>query len=219
MKRSILLIVVVLVFVASMTWAETAEDVKLDKMHTVVEEWFKKGREAHKAKNYEEAIKCFKKASTINPNSASIHYNLGVTYYDKGMLDESITEYKKAIAIYPNYIDAVYNLGLAYSEKELMDRAIAEFKKVIAINPNSADAHHNLGYSYFVKGMNSMASDHFYKAGLLYHKQGKRRWALRAYEDLKLTNSKELEQDLYEKLYPEMKEEKGFFEKVLEIIR
>ena len=88
MKKSILLIILILVFVTGMTWAGTAEDVKLNKKHNEVEEWFKKGLEAHKAKNYEKAIRCLKKAITINPNGAQIHYNLGVTYYDKGMLDE-----------------------------------------------------------------------------------------------------------------------------------
>jgi len=223
MKKSISLIVIVLVFVTSMAWAEIVKDksdmgkdggVKL-KTEKIIqtdqkeeEEWFNKGVKAFNTKNYEEAIKCFKKAITINPNNERIHYNLGITYYEKGMLDEAIAEYKKGIAIKPNHIDAHYNLGVTYNEKEMFDEAIVEFNKIIAINPDSAAAHHNLGYAYLKKGLNSMAADHLYRAGLLHLEQGNGKWALQAYEDLKLTNSKELEQKLYEKLHPDHKQNK-----------
>ena len=232
MKKIILLIILILVFIAGMAWVQASEG-KLSKEKVEVqikevddksvtkkaEEWFQKGVEASKTNNYDEAIKCFKKAIAIDPNNAAIHYNLGITYYDKGMLDEAITEYKKTIAINPNYIDAHYNLGFTYMEKEMFDEAIVEFKKVIAIDFNSADAHHNLGYSYLKKGLNSMAADHLYRAGLLHLEQGNKVWAFKAYEDLKLTNSKELEQDLYKKLPPEVKRKKSFLDKVFDLIR
>jgi tetratricopeptide (TPR) repeat protein len=81
------------------------------------EEWFKKGVEALETKKYDEAIDCFKKAISINPDDeiAEIaHYSLGVAYADKGMLDESISEYKKAISINPDYAGAHLSLGITY---------------------------------------------------------------------------------------------------------
>jgi tetratricopeptide (TPR) repeat protein len=222
MKKSVSLIALVLFFVTSMAWAETVKDksamkkeegekfkIEKKKHENEEEEWVHKGIEGYRTNNYEEAIKCFKKAIAINPNYIEAHYNLGITYHDKGMLDEAITEYKKAIALKPDYINAQYNLGMTYYDKGMLDEAIVEFNKAITIDPDSADVHHNLGYSYLKKGLNSMAADHLYRAGLLHLKLGSKKWALQAYEDLKLTNSKELEQKLYEKLHPDQKQKKS----------
>ncbi len=62
-------------------------------------------------------------------------------------------------------------------------------------------AHLYLGAVYLEKGLESLVADHFYRAGLLFLKQGDREKALMAYGLLKEVNSKEQEQKLYEKLY------------------
>ena len=125
MKKSLSLIVLMLIFTACMAHVETAE------------EWLKKGDEAIKAKNYDEAIKCYKQAIVIDPDKAAVHYYL----------------------------------GFAYDEKKMLDEAIAEYEKAIAIDPDYADAHYNLGSAYLSKGFKDLASDHLYKANLLYLKQ------------------------------------------------
>ena len=196
MKKSLSLIIAILFFMVGVGWCETAE------------EWFKKGNTALDVKNYDEAISMYKKAIVINPDFAEAHYNLGWIYVEKGMLDEAISEYKKTITINPDLANAHFNLGRIYEKKERLDEAISEYKKAIAINPNYADAHFNLGFAYGVKGILSISADHLYKAGIQYLKQGDRDSALKTYEVLKKTNSKELEQALYEKLYPELKEKK-----------
>ena len=55
----------------------------------------------------------------------------------------------------------------------------------------------------------SLSAYHFSRAYLLYLKQGDREGALKAYEGLKATKTKELEQTLFEKLYPEFKQKKS----------
>ena len=85
------------------------------------------------------------------------------------------------------------------------DEAIDCYKKAIEINPDYAAAHNNLGHAYCIKKMYSLGADHFYKAGLLFLKQGNRKWALYAYEVLKSIKSEELEKALYKKLYPDIK--------------
>ena len=46
-----------------------------------------------------------------------------------------------------------------------------------------------------------MAADYFYKAGLMYLRKGDKEGSAKAYEGLKRTTSKKLEQALYKKLY------------------
>ena len=67
----------------------------------------------------------------------------------------------------------------------------------------------NLKLFYGGKVFFSLSAYHFSRAYLLYLKQGDREGALKAYEGLKATKTKELEQTLFEKLYPEFKQKKS----------
>jgi superkiller protein 3 len=139
---------------------------------------------------FDEAISAYRKAVMIEPNDAATHYNLGVAYGKKGMLDEAISAYKKTVATVFYHKKAHFNLGVSYLKKGMLDEAISEYKKVIALDPNDADAHFNLGAAYGTKGLDSLESDHLYKACLIYLEQGNGESALEAYEGLVLIKSK-----------------------------
>jgi superkiller protein 3 len=116
MKKSLSLIVLILVLMTSIAWGLSEE------------EWFNKGYQAGEAGNLDEAIRCYKKAITIDPNYAPAYNNLGGIYGNKGMLDDAIVEYKKAIAIDPDYTFAHNNLARAYRQKGLKDTEGINFK-------------------------------------------------------------------------------------------
>ncbi len=172
-------------------------------------EWFKKGYNASMEKNYDEAIEYYKKAIVINSNYADAHANLGVTYIQKGKFDEAISNLKQAITIDQKNVGAHYNLGLVYDKKGKIDEAILEYEKTIDINPSFAKAYQNLGIAYFEKNLKSMAAECFYKASLLFLEQSNIEKALQAFDALTLTESKELEQALSEKLFPEQNQKKS----------
>lgn len=186
---------------------------------TVVEadEWLNKGNTAYEAKDYDEAIKCYKKATELDPSFASAYYNLGIIYAAKGMLDESITAYKKVLNIKPDYYAARNNLGAIYIKQGMLDEAISELEKVLANNPNLPQAHFNLGECYFAKGNKALAADHYYKAGVLFVDRGNKEWTQRSLDSLKKTNAAELEKSLLEKMNAEEKEEKGLLDQLIDI--
>jgi len=68
-----------------LAWGETAE------------EWYLKGYEADAVNNHDEAINCYEHAVSIEPDYTDAHYNLGLVYGEKGMLDEAIAAYEKVI--------------------------------------------------------------------------------------------------------------------------
>jgi len=170
---------------------------------TEAREWFNKGYTASLAGKYDEAIGYYKKEIGINPEFAAAHANLGVTYMNKGNLKEARDSLKKALALDPQNAGAQYNLGLVYDKMGKADEAIGAYEKSIAINPSFARAYQNLGIAYFDKNLKSMAAECFYKAAVLFDKQGETGSALKAYDALTLTESKELEKALAEKLFPE----------------
>ncbi len=227
MKRPIAIITAISVFITCMSWAESIGEcfrkgqeayeaknydkaidcfekaIVLNPMfaaiyHLLGNAYFRKGV-------LDEASAKYKQAITINPTYSAAYFNLAFVYHRKGMVDEAITEYKKVIAFDHHNAEAHFNLGLSYSKKGLLDEAISEYKEALKIDPDYPFAHYNLGRAYQMKGrkdpeFRSLAPIHYYKAGLLFLKQGSKDSALMAFEGLKLTGSKELEKDLIEKL-------------------
>lgn len=208
MRKSISLVILILIFVASMVWAEKAVDKKAKEWEGEAAEWFMKGHKALSAENYDEAIKCYKKTIELDPSFTNAYFFLGNVYLKKRMLDNAIREYKKAIVLRPHAAPTHAKLGSAYLKKGMLDEAMSESKETIAIEPTNALAHFNLGCVYYKQGLISSAADHLYRAGSLYFKQGNKEGALEAYENLKRTNSKKLKQLLFDKLYPELKKKK-----------
>ncbi len=187
-KKVILFIVLMLIVAAGVAWAKKAE------------EWFEKGNMAMSAGYNNVAIRFFKKAIEIDPNYLESYINIGLLYSKEGNTKKAISYYEKAIAIDPDFTKAHYNLGVIYAKKGKLDKAISEFKRCISIDPDYAEVYSQLGTVYLSKGLDSEAADHFYRAGLLFLKQGDKESALKAYEGLKQTKSKELERSLSEKL-------------------
>jgi len=68
-------------------------------------------------------------ALKLDPMYANAQSNLGICYFDLGLVDEAIVEFKKAIGIKPNHVNAHYNLGIAYGEKGMIKEAFSEMRK------------------------------------------------------------------------------------------
>ncbi len=93
----------------------------------------------------------------------SYYYDLGVSHYDKGDIDNAISAWEKATIVNPEFVEAYYNLGNAYEEKGLLEKAISSWAKVIETTPFDIDVYFNMGVVYTRKGMYAEAKDIFRK--------------------------------------------------------
>jgi len=159
-----------------------------------------KGNQAFTLAQYSDAIEYYKRAIALDPTIAEVHYNLGMTYANMGMAEEAIAEYNKALVITPNDPEIHNNLGAVYLNKGMLGEAITECQKAITLNPELPAAHYNLGIINDRKGQKTLAADYFYTAGVIYLKEGDRKWALKAHKALKATHATPLEKALLEKL-------------------
>jgi tetratricopeptide (TPR) repeat protein len=96
-------------------------------------------------RDYDGAIPCFEKATELDPNSASAHYNLGNARAKKGKVDEAISCFEKALALDPNKMDARNALGDALKKKGRLEDALACFEKALALDPKDLGALNGLG--------------------------------------------------------------------------
>ena len=72
-----------------------------------------KGNKAYIAKNYDRAINDYEKILNEGFESPELYYNLGNSYYKKGILGKAILNYEKGLKLAPNNEDLKYNLKIA----------------------------------------------------------------------------------------------------------
>ena len=112
----------------------------------------------------DKAILGFHTVLILKPDSAVVHYNLGLAYESKGWTKQAAEQYQIAIQLKPNYADAHNNLGVIYGKTGLIDKAIEHFE--IALTSNSADPFtlHNLENAYRLKGLPKKAEEYKQRA-------------------------------------------------------
>jgi tetratricopeptide (TPR) repeat protein len=98
------------------------------------------------------------------PRDPEAYLNRGITYGEKGQLDQAILDFTKALEINSRFGDAYYNRGLAYNKKGRYDLAISDLNKALEINPGLAEAYNSRGYAYQNKAQYDQAISDLNKA-------------------------------------------------------
>jgi tetratricopeptide (TPR) repeat protein len=102
-----------------------------------------------KAKQSEQLIPYLEKLFKIEPNQASVNFNLGTLYGRyKHNYDKAIYYLNNAMILNPSDINIYNNLGTAYGITKQYDKAIAVFEKGIEVVPNDIAALNNLSITY-----------------------------------------------------------------------
>lgn len=99
-----------------------------------------------------------------SPGKARPHYNLGNSYYLRGMTNKAIQEFQEAIQMDSVYADAYLNLGVAYASIGEEEKAMAALHKAIQFKPDDSESHYNLGLLYSNKGLGYLAIEQYKKA-------------------------------------------------------
>jgi len=83
---------------------------------------------------------------------ATIHYDLGISYFKEGLYDQAIVEFKKAIEIDPNMAVAYMDLGRVYGRLKEYDKAIYYMELSLKANEDIAEkVLPNLIFIYLLK--------------------------------------------------------------------
>lgn len=85
-----------------------------DKTGVLLIEIMRKAETYYSAGNFIEAIKYYKKALDVSPDSPQIYSNIGDCYFNLRNYRTAIKYYEKAIQLNKNYITPYYNLGGCY---------------------------------------------------------------------------------------------------------
>jgi tetratricopeptide (TPR) repeat protein len=82
----------------------------------------------------------FREGIVADPQSAVMHFNLGVVLQRQQIIDEAMSEYAAAIKLQPNYTDAYANLGVALMQTNRFQEARIMLEKALELRPSHAKA-------------------------------------------------------------------------------
>jgi len=91
-------------------------------------------------------------AQRIPSGDAAAHNNLGVVYFQKGLLTESVAQFERALQIDPILEVAERNLQIAYFSGDFYDASVRSLHATLARNPSDTSARRRLARMYLWGG-------------------------------------------------------------------
>ena len=123
-----------------------------------------RGIAKHKLQQYDEAIKDYDKAISLDPNYAHAYFGRGVAKHKLQQYDEAIKDYDKAISLDPNDAHAYFGRGVAKDKLQQYTEAIKDYDKAISLDPNYARVYNNRGLAKENMGQLQAAKADYEKA-------------------------------------------------------
>lgn len=136
-------------------------------MATQANRGLRQGSKHLDAKQYDLALKEFRKAVQASPKDAVAHMMLGVALYWSGDVDGSLASYEKSLELEPQNAQAHMLIGISRAWKGEIEPAYQAFKRAAELEPARADIQMNLGSIEETRGMVPEALAHFRKAASL----------------------------------------------------
>jgi len=87
-----------------------------------------------------------------HPESAAVHFNLGLAYTRKGLTDRAEQAYRKALEIDPDLVEAWVNLGGILMLKWDFEGSVEANREALERNDDLALAHYNTGQACLYLG-------------------------------------------------------------------
>jgi predicted TPR repeat methyltransferase len=82
------------------------------------------------------------------PESALLHYNMGLIYFDLGDFVQALRQFALSSTHGPDDTDTLFNLALCQKKTGDQAAAVATYRQILTIDPDQADCLYNLGGCY-----------------------------------------------------------------------
>ena len=99
----------------------------------------------------DEAIREFKIARDLEPQTEEAHLSLGIAYRKKGDLRGSLEELEEVVKIRPKWSTGHYQIGETLFAMEEYDRALKRYRKAEKLSPNPAFVRKRIGDVYMAQ--------------------------------------------------------------------
>lgn len=118
-----------------------------------------------KNKMLDESVESYVKALKFKPEDSETHYNLGIAYAQKGLIDQARKTLERANNLSPQYTTITHKiLGIAFFKHGKTQEAITAFRKYLQEEPDDFQIHNQLGAALGQVGQVDLAIQHFKQA-------------------------------------------------------
>ncbi|KAI1393543.1 TPR-like protein [Hypoxylon trugodes] len=100
--------------------------------------WCALGNAWSLARDHEQALRCFKRATQLNPRFAYAFTLQGHEYVSNEEYEKALTAYRQAVSADRRHYNAYYGIGRVYEKLGSYDKAYIHFHSASAINPTNA---------------------------------------------------------------------------------
>jgi len=154
-------------------------------------EFYNKGLELARQKDYTKAIEEFTHALEEDPYFAEAYRQRGLAYYDSGAIHQAVSDYTEALKHNPESVEAYYYRALARLTLKNLPGALADVDKAISLEANYAAAYHLRGVVRRKEGYIQDAIANLKKAAELYLKKNDKEKCRQCLESIKQLQPKE----------------------------
>ncbi|MGA9771443.1 MAG: tetratricopeptide repeat protein [Blastocatellia bacterium] len=116
------------------------------------------------------AERAFKRASELDANWATPHYNLAL-FYRSQQNEAALSEFERAASLDLNNPSIFIAIGDECFSKQLWQRAADAYRKAVALKPADDTLHTKLGHALYSQGLQEEANREYQKAKELRGKQ------------------------------------------------
>lgn len=152
--------------------------------------------------DWDEALRRFEQAASIDPHHAEAQNNLGNALRQQGQLEQAIDCFRRALAADPNNARAYFHLGQTLSALGRLAPAAASFSRSLRLEPNNVEAGVSLGISLMMQGkldeaeqcfrqaleLQPKSSSAYHGLGLVYRERGDLQRAVECFDAALCTN-------------------------------
>lgn len=98
------------------------------------EEWYTEGRRQIELEKYDEAIRCFSEAISLEPTMAYAYYGRGFSLHRKADLNNALTDFDRAIQLQPKYVESYAERGAIYFTLGKYQAALSDYETYVRMN-------------------------------------------------------------------------------------
>jgi tetratricopeptide (TPR) repeat protein len=109
------------------------------------------------------AAEAYERALDINPGHVDALNNLGMLFYEQGILKEATLLFRRAVELHPHHMLSHFNLGSVLEESGELEQARKHLRISVRLDDGHADAHYNLAFVCDRLGAFSEARRHWKK--------------------------------------------------------
>jgi len=139
-------------------WRVWEQALKIDPDFVQVREAIARATHRYQQILQQRVLDQYREALQRAPHLASLHYHLGVAYFDQGQFLMALQEFQEAQRLQPNHLEALYYQGttLLTGLRRYAD-AIHVFEQLLQLKGDHLNALNNLGVAYFRSGRSQEA--------------------------------------------------------------